>query len=189
MLNNLLLVSSSEFYKSEEDAVQSLSCRVCANPTTFPEWNRYKILSLCIDFIFLYLVSVTELPDPRSAKKVQAFYIDFLITARTSSWLYQSVGFLNCRFSNGLYLANLIMSSSILIDSWNAMSKHQGNKPVKIIEDHPDYNIIAIVSSLVTTSNLPKEHIFFTEYLWANLEAFHPHRLVYMLLDRKLYEQ
>lgn len=56
-------------------------------------------------------------------------------------------------------MANLTISSSILTDSWNAISEHQGNKPVKIIKDHPDYDIIAIVSPPVPASCLKKERL------------------------------
>ncbi|XP_030471969.1 uncharacterized protein LOC115689919 [Syzygium oleosum] len=46
-------------------------------------------------------------------------------------------------FSNGLYLANLAVSSNILIDSWNAISGHRGD----ILEPS--------LSTIQTTISLP----------------------------------
>ncbi|KAF8028979.1 hypothetical protein BT93_E1602 [Corymbia citriodora subsp. variegata] len=50
------------------------------------------------------------------------------------------------------------MSSSILTDSWNAVSKHQGHEPVTIIEGHPKYNFIVFVGSPVIASDLQQEN-------------------------------
>ncbi|KAI6682680.1 hypothetical protein NL676_036561 [Syzygium grande] len=60
-------------------------------------------------------------------------------------------------FSNGLYLANLAVSTSILIDSWNEISAYQGNIPKIITREHLDYNIIAFVSPPVTTRDPQQE--------------------------------
>ncbi|KAF8028981.1 hypothetical protein BT93_E1603 [Corymbia citriodora subsp. variegata] len=60
--------------------------------------------------------------------------------------------------SDGLYLAKLAVSSNILTDSWNAVSKHQGDEPVTIIRDHPEYNFIVFVGSPVTASDLQQEN-------------------------------
>ncbi|KAF8028823.1 hypothetical protein BT93_E1474 [Corymbia citriodora subsp. variegata] len=43
-------------------------------------------------------------------------------------------------------------------DSWNAISKHQGDEPVTIIRDHPEYNFIVFVGSPVTASDLQQEN-------------------------------
>lgn len=50
-------------------------------------------------------------------------------------------------FSNGLHLANMAVSSNILIDSWNAISETRRDIPGTIIKHHPNYNIIAFVGS------------------------------------------
>ncbi|XP_048133389.1 senescence-associated carboxylesterase 101-like isoform X2 [Rhodamnia argentea] len=90
-------------------------------------------------------------------------------------------------FGDELYLANLAVSSNLLKDLWNATSKLEGNGPVTIINDHPDYNIIAFDSSPVATSNLQQESSLVPEseisdsqfqcsdphpYFWINKDAF-----------------
>ncbi|KAK3413278.1 hypothetical protein EUGRSUZ_I01845 [Eucalyptus grandis] len=71
-------------------------------------------------------------------------------------------------FSDGLNLANLVVSSDILCDSWAAISaqidgNHQSQSPsssetVKIQEfEHPEYKIIAFVTPLVAASHLQEE--------------------------------
>ncbi|KAI6682683.1 hypothetical protein NL676_036564 [Syzygium grande] len=55
-------------------------------------------------------------------------------------------------FGNGLYLANLAVSTNILIDSWKVISEYQGKNHSIITRKHQDYNIIAFVSSPVTTA-------------------------------------
>ncbi|XP_010029233.1 senescence-associated carboxylesterase 101 isoform X2 [Eucalyptus grandis] len=71
-------------------------------------------------------------------------------------------------FSDGLNLANLVVSSDILCNSWAAISaqidgNHQSQSPsssetVKIQEfEHPEYKIIAFVTPLVAASHLQEE--------------------------------
>lgn len=79
------------------------------------------------------------------------------------------------------------MSSNLLKDLWNTTLKLEGNGPVTVINDHPDYNIIAFVSSPVTTSNpqlesslVPEAEISDSQfrrsdpcpYFWINKAAF-----------------
>ncbi|XP_039164743.1 senescence-associated carboxylesterase 101-like isoform X2 [Eucalyptus grandis] len=76
-------------------------------------------------------------------------------------------------FSNGLYLANLAVSSNLIQDSWDAIPKFEQRinelcllscvksvfqDRVKIKEaGHPNYNVIAFVTSPVTTGCLEEE--------------------------------
>ncbi|KAL3744351.1 hypothetical protein ACJRO7_013593 [Eucalyptus globulus] len=60
--------------------------------------------------------------------------------------------------SDGLYLANLAVSSNLLQDSSTAISNLNGDNPVIINEFHcMNYNIIAFVTSPVTTGSLEEE--------------------------------